>query len=52
LGKAVCKNGATIIVANYDPRGNMMGEKPYWKRTERADAFYLWNWIFTNVIQR
>ncbi|MFY7998913.1 MAG: CAP domain-containing protein [Candidatus Kapaibacteriota bacterium] len=29
LGKAVCKNGATIIVANYDPRGNMMGEKPY-----------------------
>lgn len=29
LGKAVCKNGATIIVANYDPAGNMMGEKPY-----------------------
>ncbi|MBL7990862.1 MAG: hypothetical protein JNN25_05455 [Candidatus Kapabacteria bacterium] len=29
VGKAVCKNGATIIVANYDPRGNMMGEKPY-----------------------
>lgn len=29
LGKATCKNGATIIVANYDPAGNMMGEKPY-----------------------
>ncbi len=29
VGKAVCKNGATIIVANYDPAGNMMGEKPY-----------------------
>lgn len=28
LGKAVCKNGAIIIVANYDPAGNMMGEKP------------------------
>ncbi|MCU0427895.1 MAG: CAP domain-containing protein [Candidatus Kapabacteria bacterium] len=29
IGKAVCKNGSTIIVANYDPPGNMMGEKPY-----------------------
>jgi pathogenesis-related protein 1 len=29
IGKAVCKNGATIIVGNYDPPGNMMGEKPY-----------------------
>lgn len=29
IAKATCKNGATIIVANYDPAGNMMGEKPY-----------------------
>lgn len=29
LGRAVCKNGATIIVGNYDPVGNMMGESPY-----------------------
>ena len=29
LGKAVCKNGAIIIVGNYAPQGNMMGEKPY-----------------------
>jgi pathogenesis-related protein 1 len=29
LGKAVCKNGATVIVGNYDPAGNMMGESPY-----------------------
>jgi pathogenesis-related protein 1 len=28
MGRAICKNGATIIVANYDPAGNMMGEKP------------------------
>ena len=29
IGKAVCSNGATIIVANYDPPGNVIGEKPY-----------------------
>jgi pathogenesis-related protein 1 len=29
LGRAVCKNGATIIVGNYDPAGNMIGESPY-----------------------
>jgi pathogenesis-related protein 1 len=29
IGKATCRNGATIIVANYDPPGNYMGEKPY-----------------------
>jgi uncharacterized protein YkwD len=28
-GMARCKNGAVIIVANYDPPGNMLGEKPY-----------------------
>ncbi|MCS6808413.1 MAG: CAP domain-containing protein [Bacteroidota bacterium] len=29
LGKARCPNGGTIIVANYDPPGNMIGESPY-----------------------
>lgn len=29
IGKAVCKGGKVIIVANYDPRGNYIGEKPY-----------------------
>jgi pathogenesis-related protein 1 len=29
IGMAVCKSGATIIVANYDPPGNMLGKKPY-----------------------
>lgn len=29
LGIAVCKSGATLIVANYSPAGNYMGEKPY-----------------------
>lgn len=29
MGKAVCPNDAIIIVANYDPAGNVMGQKPY-----------------------
>lgn len=29
MGKAVCKSGAILIVANYNPSGNYMGEKPY-----------------------
>lgn len=29
MGSAVCPSGAIIIVANYNPRGNFMGEKPY-----------------------
>lgn len=29
IGKAKCSNGSTIIVANYDPPGNVIGEKPY-----------------------
>lgn len=29
IGKATCKNGAVIVVANYDPRGNMIGELAY-----------------------
>jgi pathogenesis-related protein 1 len=29
MGKAVCKNGSILIVANYNPSGNYMGEKPY-----------------------
>jgi uncharacterized protein YkwD len=29
MGKANCPTGASIIVANYDPLGNYMGEKPY-----------------------
>ena len=29
IGKATCSNGAVIIVANYDPRGNMRGEMAY-----------------------
>jgi hypothetical protein len=29
MGKATCKNGSVIIVANYDPRGNMLGTKAY-----------------------
>jgi len=28
-GVAKCKNGSYIIVANYDPPGNYMGEKAY-----------------------
>ena len=29
IGVAICKDGATIIVANYFPPGNYIGEKPY-----------------------
>ncbi|RYY83535.1 MAG: hypothetical protein EOO15_21195 [Chitinophagaceae bacterium] len=29
IGAARCRNGAWIIVANYNPRGNMVGVKPY-----------------------
>jgi uncharacterized protein YkwD len=29
IGKAVCKNGSILIVANYSPSGNYMGERPY-----------------------
>jgi len=29
IGKATCSNGAVMIVANYDPRGNMRGEMAY-----------------------
>jgi pathogenesis-related protein 1 len=29
IGAAKCSDGAIIIVANYDPPGNYMGEKPY-----------------------
>src|SRR5215213_4257796 len=29
IAKAACPSGATIIVANYSPIGNYMGQKPY-----------------------
>ena len=29
IGKAFCKGGETIIVANYDPAGNYMGQTAY-----------------------
>lgn len=29
IGMAVCKNGDILIVANYNPSGNYIGEKPY-----------------------
>jgi pathogenesis-related protein 1 len=29
MGIAICKNGGMIIVANYNPAGNYIGEKPY-----------------------
>ncbi len=29
IGIAICSDGAIIIVANYDPPGNYMGEAPY-----------------------
>ena len=29
MGQAVCSNGAIIIVGNYDPPGNFMGQEPY-----------------------
>lgn len=28
-GKAICPNGSIIVVANYNPPGNYMGEYPY-----------------------
>jgi len=29
MGQAVCPNGAILIVGNYDPPGNFMGQAPY-----------------------
>lgn len=29
FGKAIGKDGSTVIVANYDPAGNYLGQKPY-----------------------
>jgi pathogenesis-related protein 1 len=29
IGMAICKGGEILIVANYSPSGNYMGEKPY-----------------------
>lgn len=29
IGKATCANGSTLIVANYDPPGNYIGQKAY-----------------------
>jgi hypothetical protein len=29
VGIGVCKSGEILIVANYNPPGNYMGEKPY-----------------------
>jgi hypothetical protein len=29
IASVICPDGATIIVANYDPPGNYMGEKAY-----------------------
>jgi uncharacterized protein YkwD len=29
MGIAVCKNGGVIVVANYNPAGNYIGERPY-----------------------
>ncbi len=29
IGISTCSDGATIIVANYSPQGNIIGEKPY-----------------------
>ena len=29
MGMTVCKNGSILIVANYSPAGNYIGEKPY-----------------------
>ncbi len=29
MAKATCTSGATLIVANYSPMGNYMGQKPY-----------------------
>ena len=29
IGIAMTKDGKTVVVANYNPRGNVEGEKPY-----------------------
>ncbi len=29
MGQAFCKDGSTVIAAEYDPPGNYMGQKPY-----------------------
>ncbi|MEY3405870.1 MAG: hypothetical protein RL161_1300, partial [Bacteroidota bacterium] len=29
MAKAVCKDGSVLVVANYDPPGNYIGQKPY-----------------------
>ena len=29
MGMAICKDGSVLIVANYSPGGNYIGEKPY-----------------------
>jgi pathogenesis-related protein 1 len=29
MGQATCPDGAVIIVANYDPPGNVIGRYPY-----------------------
>ena len=29
MAKAVCKDGSVLVVANYDPPGNYLGQKPY-----------------------
>ena len=29
MGQADCRGGGTIVVANYDPAGNVMGQSPY-----------------------
>ncbi|MFZ9504750.1 MAG: CAP domain-containing protein [Cyclobacteriaceae bacterium] len=29
MAKAVCRDGSVLVVANYDPPGNYLGQKPY-----------------------
>ncbi len=29
FGKAQCQDGTVVFVANYDPRGNIVGQKPF-----------------------
>jgi len=29
FGYATCKNGELLVVANYDPKGNLLGQTPY-----------------------
>jgi pathogenesis-related protein 1 len=29
MGQATCKDGSTVLAAEYDPPGNYMGQKPY-----------------------